>query len=190
MKMKLFRSLVVVFVTFASVVTFAHEKIWPEKRLRRVWPDAQFFTSKQVSLSPAQSSKLLSEGVKIGAVDRNLTFYFPQAKDSNAASVRTLGVVLFIDEYGENGKMDISVAMGSDGRVKNVDLWEQSENPSISKDTFLKQFVGKSGTDSFSEPPGFNAVTAAPKASAAVASAVKKALKMTDSAFGRSKESK
>jgi hypothetical protein len=190
MKMKLYRSLVVMFVLFASVVTFAHEKIWPEKRLRRAWPDAQSFTSKQINLSPSQSSKLIAEGVKIGAVDRNLTFYFPQSKPSSSEPVRTLGAIVFIDEYGENGKMDISVAMGSDGRVKNVDLWEQSENPAVSKDTFLKQFVGKSGTDSFSEPPGLVAVAAAPKASGAVAAAVKKALRLTELAFGHSKESK
>lgn len=82
--------------------------------------------------------------------------------------------------------MDISVATGADGRVKGVDLWEQSENPEVSKDTFLKQFIGKSKSDSFSDPGGFTIVAVAPKASRAVASAVRKALELTDVTFGRS----
>ena len=165
----------------------AHEKTWPEKRLRQIWPDAQSFTSRQITLSSSQISKLQTEGIKLSSSDRSPSFYFAQSKSSSTDKPKTIGIIVFIDDSGDNGRMEITVAMGSDGQVKKVDLWEQSENALVSKDDFLKQFVGKTKDNSFILDKDYKAVEAAPKASAAVAHAVDKALKITNAEFEKKK---
>jgi len=159
-------------------VVGAHEKKWPEKRLRQVYPEAQSFTSKQVALSSSQISELKSEGVQIGSEDRNPTFYFAQEKENQTdMRPKTLGVILFVDEVGAN------VAMGVDGRVKKIDIWEHSENSLVAKEDFLKQFIGKKSKDSFVKSKDYKPVTEAEKPSEAIAMAVKKSLKISNLVF-------
>lgn len=157
-----------------------HEKKWPEKRLRQVWPTAQSFTSKQISLTSSQISQLETEGVKIGSEDRSPTFYFAQEKTSSTDKAKSIGIILFIDETGANGVMEISVGMGADGKIKKIDIWEHTENSLIAKDAFLKQFLGKTSRDSFIANKDYQSVPDAIKASEAVAKAVEKALKITN----------
>ena len=165
-------------------VVGAHEKKWPEKRLRQVYPEAQSFTSKQVALSSSQISELKSEGVQIGSEDRNPTFYFAQEKENQTdMRPKTLGVILFVAEVGPNGTMEISVAMGVDGRVKKIDIWEHSENSLVAKEDFLKQFIGKKSKDSFVKSKDYKPVTEAEKPSEAIAMAVKKSLKISNLVF-------
>lgn len=160
-----------------------HEKKWPEKRLRQTWTEAQSFTSKQISLSPAQIAKLNSEGIKIGSEDRSPTFFFAQEKLPTSDKAKTIGVILFVDGYGDNGEMEISVAMTPDGTIKKIDIWEHSENAAVAKQDFLKQFIGKSSKDSFIANKDYQPVPNALKASDAVAKAAFKALKITNIIF-------
>ncbi len=175
--------LIITLILTFSVSALSHEKKWPEKRLRQAWPEAQSFSSKQISLTPPQISQLNTEGIKIGSEDRSPTFYFAQEKIPSLDKPKTLGVILFVDQFGANGRMEISVAMGPDGKVKKIDLWEHSENALIAKDDFLKQFVGKTSKDSFVENKDYQPVKDAAKASAAVAMAAQKALKITNIIF-------
>lgn len=168
-------------VLFLLGTAVAHEKKWPEKRLKQAWTEAQSFTSKQVSLGSGQISELKNNGIQIGAEDRSPTFYFAQDKNAQSGEkAKTLGIILFIDEAGANGVMEISIAMGTDGRIKKIDIWEHSENSLIAKEDFLKQFVGKSSKDSFDD---YRAVPGAEKASEAVAKSAKKALKISNIVF-------
>ena len=169
-------------LTFISNVQ-AHEKTWPEKRLKQAWSTAQNFTSKQITLSSSQISILTSEGVKIGPEDRSPTFYFAQEKDPTADKSKTLGVIFFVDAYGANGLIEISVAMSANGQVNKVDIWNHSENSLIAKEDFLKQFIGKTAKDSFTSTKDYTPVSGADKASTAIAKAVEKALKITNIVF-------
>ena len=178
--------LIALFLTFISYAE-AHEKTWPEKRLRQIWPNAQNFESKQVTLTSAQNSEIQAEGLKVTSADRSPTFYLVKGKSSASEKSKTIGIIFFVDEAGDNGQMEITVAMGSDGQVKKVDLWESSENVLVKKDDFLKQFVGKIKTDSIVLGKDYQAVAEAPKASAAVARAVEKALKITNAVFEKKK---
>lgn len=171
-------------VVFLVSIAGAHEKKWPEKRLRQAYPEAQSFTSKQVTLTPSQISELKNEGVLIGAVERSPTFYFAQEKENRTdMKLKTVGVILFADEVGANGSMEISVAMGVDGRVKKIDIWEHSENSLVAKEDFLKQFIGKNSKDSLVKSKDYKPVVEAEKASEAVAMAVIKSLKISNSVF-------
>ena len=187
MKQKNIFILIITLLFNFSFHVSAHEKVWPEKRLRQIWPDAQNFTSRQITLTTKQISELNAAGVKMDSSDRSPLFYFAQSKFSSTNKSKTIGIIIFIDESGDNGRMEITVAMGSDGQVKKVDLWEQSENALVSKDDFLKQFVGKTKSNSFILGKDYNAVEAAPKASLAVAHAVEKALKITNAEFEKKK---
>ncbi|MBY0415855.1 MAG: FMN-binding protein [Bdellovibrionales bacterium] len=182
----IFKKIVSLFLIIVfSFSVNGHEKKWPEKRLRKAWPMAQSFTSKQVSLTSSQISQLTTDGIKIGPEDRSPTFYFAQEKVASTEKLKSVGIILFIDEYGANGRIEISVAMGSDGKVKKVDLWEHSENSLISKDDFLNQFIGKTSKDAIVEDKDFQPVKEAYKASKAVALAVQKALKITNIIYGK-----
>ena len=174
-------SVIMLLVLCTSV--FAHEKKWPERRLREVWPEAKSFISKQISLTALQISELSSEGVKTTSNERSPTFYLAQEMDSAGSKLITRGAILFIDETGDNGGMEISVAMGNDGKIKKIKLWDASESALVSSDDFLNQFVGKSAKDSIVTGKEYKAVSAAPKASQAVASAAQKALRISNKIF-------
>ena len=179
---KILISTFVSLLLFCSTI-FAHEKKWPERRLRQAWPEAQSFTSKQISLTSAQIFELNADGIKTDSNERSPNFYLAQAKDAKTKKLTNLGAILFIDEPGDNGVMEISVAMGNNGQIKKIDIWESSENPLISKDDFLKQFVGKSASDTILIEKDFKPVQGAPKASEAVAMAARKALKISRKLF-------
>lgn len=163
----------------------AHERTWPAKRLKRTWREASKFTPKQVTLSASQIKHLEEDGVKVGVEDRSPTFYFAKKKGEKKGKLETLGVILFIDEYGKNGLMEVSVGMSSDGTVKKLDIWEHSENKRVADKEFLDQFVGKSHSDSFKPGKGYKPIKGAEEASAGVARAVLKALAITDAIFGK-----
>ena len=179
--MKLQKIIILLTILLLSLVNLAsaHEKKWPEKRLRQTWADAGKFTSKQISLSSTQIAQLASEGVKINSEEKSPTFYFVHEKN------KTIGTIFFVDEYGDNGSMEISVAMGVDGLVKKVDIWEHSENALVAKEDFLKQFLGKTAKDSFVVNKDYKIIQNAPMASEAVARAVVKALKITNIIFAK-----
>lgn len=183
MFLKKFFFLVALFSLILIGSVQGHEKKWPEKRLRQVWTQAQSFSSKQISLSPSQISTLNAEGVKIGSEDRSPTFYFAQEKIPSSDKAKTIGVILFIDEYGANGLMEISVAMNPEGTINKIDLWEHSENSAVAKNEFLSQFTGKSAKDSFITNKDYHPAPESLKASEAVAKAALKALKITNVIF-------
>lgn len=166
-----------------SVFAQAHEKQWPEKRLRQAWSDAQKFTSRQMTLDASQISQLAGIGIKVGSEDRIPTFYFAQGETPNSGQAKTLGVIFFVDEYGANGKMEITVAIDPNGKTKKVDIWDHAENSAVAKDEFLKQFLGKTSKDSFVPDKDYKPIPDALKASQAVASAVRKALNITSLVF-------
>ncbi|OYZ23573.1 MAG: hypothetical protein B7Y39_04515 [Bdellovibrio sp. 28-41-41] len=171
------------FLLLVCSTSIGHEKKWPERRLRQAWPQAQSFTSKQVSLTSSQISELKSEGVQIDSKDRSPIFYFAQSKVTSGGKPQTLGLILFIDSYGANGPMEITVGLSSDGLVQKIDIWEHTENSSVTKEAYLKQFIGKSSKDPMLVNKDYQPVSEAPKASESIALAVQKALKISNVAF-------
>ena len=161
----------------------AHERVWPGKRLASLWPEAARFTSKQVNLNTAQIAHLEEEGFTMGAEDKSPVFYFANGAGTGKSS-RILGIILFVDEYGDNGRMEISVGLTSAGTVEKLDIWEHSEDKRVATADFLKQFIGKTHAAAFVAGQDYKPVEGARKASSAVALAVKKALSITDVVFG------
>ncbi len=164
----------------------AHERTWPAKRLQKTWPEAKKFSSKQVSLTPNQIKHLEEDGIRIGVEDKSPTFYYAERTDEKTGRKKTLGVIIFIDEYGANGKMEISVGMSAEGKIRRLHIWQHSEDRRVAGKKFLAQFIGKSHAGSFAPGEGgYTPVEGAGKASGAVARAAEKALAITDAVFGK-----
>lgn len=168
-----------------SGVARAHEKQWPEKRLRQVWTTAKSFTSRQMTLNTNRIAQLQAQGVRIGAEDRSPIFYFAQGDKLGSDSPKNLGVIFFVDVFGENGKMEVSIAVDTEGRLKKVALWDQAENPGVSRPEFLDQFIGKTAKDPILQSKDFKPIPDAVKASQAVAGGVEKALRIIALVFER-----
>ncbi len=184
------------FLVFLATALFfaqgvdAHERTWPGKRLKNLWPEADKFTSKQATLSVRQVEHLEKDGIKLGVEDKTPTFYFPQVKDKASGKLKTVGIVLFVDEYGANGRMEISVGITPADEVARIDIWQHSENKKVAQADFLGKFVGKKHSDSFEAGKGYQPVPGAEKASEAVARAARKALAIADAVFGKEESAK
>ncbi|MDI6809057.1 MAG: hypothetical protein QME66_08775 [Candidatus Eisenbacteria bacterium] len=168
----------------------AHERTWPGKRLKNLWPEANKFTSKQVTLSAPQVEHLEKDGIKLGVEDKSPTFYFAQVKDKASGKLTTTGIILFVDEYGANGRMEISVGITPTNEVAKIDIWQHSENKKVAQADFLGKLVGKKHGDSFEVGKGYQPVPGAEEASEAVARGVRKALAVADAVFGKGESGK
>jgi hypothetical protein len=170
--------------------TDAHERTWPGKRLKNLWPETDKFTSRQVTLSAPQIEHLEKDGIKLGVEDKTPTFYLVQVKDKASGTLKTIGVILFVDEYGANGRMEISVGVTPANDVAKLDIWQHSENKKVAQADFLRQFIGKKHGDSFEAGKGYQPAPGAEVASEAVARAARKTLAIADAVFGKEESGK
>jgi len=184
------------FLMFVATALFlaqgldAHERTWPGKRLKNLWPEGDKFTSKQVTLSAAQVEHLEKDGIKLGVEDKTPTFYFAQVKDKASGKLKTTGIILFVDEYGANGRMEISVGITPADEIAKIAIWQHSENKKVVQADFLGKFVGKKYGDSFEAGKGYQPVPGAEEASEAVARGARKALAIADAVFGKEESGK
>ncbi|MBI5197209.1 MAG: FMN-binding protein [Nitrospirae bacterium] len=158
----------------------AHQKGWPGKRLSQTFPEAAKFTSRQVTLSAAQIAAVEEKlGERLEAESRTPTFY--SALDKAGTKI---GFVLFADQTGELGAIEMGVAVDSEGKVRHVVVFSSRENRGISKEDFLDQFHGKAVADLLKVGEDIIPVVGAEKATHAVANGVRKVLLIKQSVFG------
>src|SRR3989304_6248143 len=111
----------------------AHQKGWPGKRLSQTYPEAVKFTSRQVTLSSDQIGRIEQAiGERVEPENRVPTFYpaFNKAGEK-------IGFVLFADQIGENGAIEVGVAIDREGKVRHVAIFASREDKRIGKDEFL-----------------------------------------------------
>lgn len=111
--------------------------------------------------------------------DRTPTFYV--GLDGGGASV---GVVVFLDADGVNGKIEMADAVAPNGRLWHVVLYEHAEPASVGKFEFLKQLVAKSGGDHFMVGMDVTAPAGAEKSAQAVATAARRGVLMAIAGLG------
>jgi len=164
----------------------AHERGWPAKRLSRVFPGAKF-TSKQYSLGQNKLSLIEKYvGEKMGTEDRAPLFYIAMDKKTK----EVLGRVLFIDQIGVNGNIELSVGIATDRTVYKIDLYKHSEPKGVTADKFLKQFVGKKATHRFKVGKDIKASKEITESAQAIATGVRKVMLIDYYIFGKPKSSK
>lgn len=105
-----------------------------------------------------------------------------------------LGYVFTVYSSGYGGKIKLTVGVGNDGAVTGLTILSINETPGLGmnakKESFLSQYIGKSGTLSAvkNKTPGDNeilAITSATVTSKAVTSAVNEALKLYSTVSGQ-----
>lgn len=195
MKKKLILALIIPIILSAGNTLFAHERTWPAKRLKNIYPEATKFTSKQVTLTARQIARIQEhKGIKIGVEDKSPTFYFAhrkiKIKKKEKKKTELMGVIIFIDEIGAKGKMEITVGMTPKGKIDRMDLWKHKEDKRITGKKFLKQFKGKGVHFDFHPGHTVKLVKEAEKASLAVMRAAQKALLIMDEVYRKKKKKK
>lgn len=155
----------------------AHEQTWPGRRLAKVWPEAHSFVKVQRTLSTQQIARIEKlQGSTIFTEDRTPVFYYAYETFDKK---KRLGLILFLDAYGQNGKMEISLGMNPDGKVEKIHFWQHSEGKRLNSEESTKQFRGKTFLDLTSL-----------KTSDAVTLAIRRGLLITAEAFGVNVETK
>ena len=150
----------------------AHQRTWPGKRLAEMMPAANKFTERSVTLSSDQIAWVeKSLGESIRTEDKTPSFYV--AVDGGG---RSLGVVVFVDATGENGKIEIGVAIDVAGAVTSVALFEHSESGAVASKEFLGQFSGKKAADKFKVGDDVKAPSGGGKAAQAISTTTRRAL--------------
>ncbi len=172
--------IMIIIIPLIRPIAFAHQKGWPGKRLSQTYPEAAKFTSRQAGLSAEQIGRIEQAlGERIEAESRAPTFYpaFNKAGEK-------IGFVLFADQSGENGPIEMGVAVDSQGKVRHVVIFSSREDKKVSQPAFLDQFNGKSVKDPLKVGADMTPVSGAEKASQAVANGVRKVLMIKQEVFG------
>ena len=165
---------ILIFVTAAIAPhqASAHQRTWPGRRLAEMMPAANKFTERSVTLSAAQIAWTeKSVGESIRTEDKTPSFYV-----GVDAKGRSLGVVMFVDATGENGKIELGVAIDLAGAVAKVALFEHSESSAVASNDFLGQLAGKKAADKFKVGDDVKAPSGGGKAAQAIATATRRTL--------------
>jgi Na+-translocating ferredoxin:NAD+ oxidoreductase RnfG subunit len=166
-------------LTFTATNTSSHQKIWPGKQLKETMPQATRFTSQQVSLNSTQVERIeRALKVRLGQEDLKPTFYPAYQGEEK------IGMVIFVDETGQNGIIEIGVAFNRAGEIAAVKILDHRERGGIKKEEFLGQFIGKSSRDISSMEESIVPHSGAIEASKAVIRGIKKALLIKQEVFG------
>ncbi len=173
--MKSFKIYIIASAVLAQVfvigIANGHQRSWPGKRLAETLPAGKKFVQRQSSLSPTQIHIIESSTqAKVGVEDKNPIVY--QATDAKSEK---LGTIIFVDGTGPNGTIELGVAVDDKGQILHVVLFDNSESSSISGESFLSQFIGKSSSAKFKVGEDVKAPSGDDKAAQSVANAVKRA---------------
>lgn len=172
--------IMVLAIVAAGPFAYAHQKGWPGKRLSQTYPEAAKFTSRQVTLSSDQIGRIeQAVGERVEPENRVPTFY--PAFDKTGEKI---GFVLFADQIGENGAIEMGIAVDREGKVRHVVIFSSREDKRIGKDEFLDQFHGKTVKDPLKVGADITPMGGAEKGSQAVATGVRKVLFIKQEVFG------
>ncbi len=167
-----------VFLLVATTAT-AHDRTWPGKKLGKALPQAKSFVQRVASLGPAQVAWVETAlGEPIRSEDKAPTFYVGTGADG-----RSVGVVVFVDATGDNGKIEIGVALDPAGRLVNVVLYEHSER-GVDDRAFLDQLTGKTAASKLKVGDDIQANDDSKHAAQAIASAAKRGALLAMAALG------
>lgn len=151
-------------------VALAHDRSWPGQKLAATLPEATTYTQRQTTLTPAQVQWVEAAlGEPIRTEDRTPALYIGTGKDT-----RSVGVVVFLDADGANGKIEMGEALDPTGKILRVVLFENGESPAVGKAEFLGQFTGKTANEAFKVGADLTAPTTGGAAAQTIATATRR----------------
>jgi hypothetical protein len=137
-------------VFFYPYISSAHDLVFPAEKLNTLYPGAISFEQKDLYMSDQQRSRI-EEDLTVSLPEEYLkpSIYFVIVKQSDDAAPRKAAVILFIDAYGDGGRIEIGVVVGRKGELMKMLLFENNESSNLAARSFLRQFEGKKGSDLF-----------------------------------------
>jgi hypothetical protein len=180
-EMKRFNAVFVLLIlSFLPVLSTAHDLVWPGEKLKAMYPQAESFEQKNLYMSDEQRSRIESAlGTKLTEEDLKPSIYLAVVRTSSDSPPRKAAAMIFIDAYGEGGKIEMGVVVGGKGEVMKVLIFENRESGEITSDAFLKQLEGKKASDSFT----VKAPAGKEKPAQAIASGAKRGLLIINEMF-------
>ncbi|MBI3940297.1 MAG: hypothetical protein HY315_05640 [Acidobacteria bacterium] len=140
-----------------AAVGWAHEGELSKDILKKFFPEAENFVSRQKSLSSQAIQKVEQAlGGKVQDVDKNLTVYVAISKDPQTSKTRSIGGVLMVDTNGTLGPIDLAVGYALDGTVKKVVILKNQDEKGLESAAFLKQLEGRGLSGGWDPQKDFN----------------------------------
>ena len=142
-RMKTMRlGIVALFSLFLALALPAHETGFPEKTLKKIFPEATGFTLRKKALLPEQLQRIEQlTGSKVQRNDNPFSYYVALGKSVDGSGA--LGSVVMIDTRGPKGAIDLAIGIRRDGAVSRVVVVENADDPGLAADKFLDQIKGK-----------------------------------------------
>jgi Na+-translocating ferredoxin:NAD+ oxidoreductase RnfG subunit len=124
-------------MALAPASAFAVDYLSAEQAAKLMFPDADHFESRDITLDAAQMQKLAAQGVSA----RSARWQVRVAQRGGAA----LGYVVADEVIGKFELIGYAVGIGVDGAVKQVEIlsYRESHGHEIRLPAWRKQFVGK-----------------------------------------------
>jgi len=162
----------------------AHDLVWPGEKLKILFPQADSFEQKNLSVSDEQKSSIEKTlGSKLPEEDLKPSIYLAIIKTGTDSPPRKAAAIMFIDAFGEGGKIEMGVVVSGKGEVMKIHISENKESSKITREVFLKQFEGKKATDLFKVGSDITAPDAVAKSAQAVASGARRGLLVINEMF-------
>ena len=138
---------------------WAHQPWLSQETLGEFFPEAENFVSRKKTLKPEDIYEIEKlAGDKIHEVDKDLTIYVALGRDAQSGRFRSIGAVLMVDAQGIQGLVDLIVAYELNCTVKKVAIAANEDDQRLESQPFLKQFEGRSLSDSWDPDKDFQLV--------------------------------
>ncbi len=164
--------------------SFAHDLVWPGEKLKILFPQAESFEQKNLYVSDEQSSRIEKAlGSRLPEEDMKPSLYLAVVRSGPDTPLRKAAAMLFIDAYGEGGKIEMGVVVSGKGDLMKVHVFENKEPQKIVRQSFLKQFEGKKASDQFKVGADITAPPGGEKSAQAIASGARRGLLIINEMF-------
>ncbi len=142
-----------------TVPAFGHEDALTRETLKKFFPEAENFVSRQKSLTSEQLHQVeVAAEDKVQEVDKDLTVFVAIVTDPQTQKMQSIGAVLMVDAEGSQGTIDMAVGYSLDGTVRKVLILENGDAKELEAEAFLGQLEGKGPSDDWDLEHEFNLV--------------------------------
>ena len=171
-------------VSFCPLPVLAHDLVWPGEKLKTLFPKAESFEQKNLHVSDEQKSVIEKTlGSRLPEEDLKPSIYFAVVKDRPETAPKKAAAIIFIDAYGEGGKIEMGVVVNGKGELVKIHLFENKEPERITQQAFSKQFEGKKASEAFRVGTDITAPRSAEKSAQAVASGARRGMLIINELF-------
>lgn len=180
----IFFLLSVVLALFSATTGFSHDLVWPGEKLKTMFSQAELFEQKNLYVSDEQRAHIEKAlGSTLPEEDLKPSIYLAVVRDTPGAPPRKASAMMFIDAYGEGGKIEIGVVVGGKGAIQKIYVFENKESEKVTSQTFLKQFAGKKASDAFKVGADITAPSGKEKPAQAIASGARRGMLIINELF-------